>query len=158
MGAAMMSISPVTVIASNPRRFAAVRARLPVLDVPRRFGEFLDQVYALGKQGGVKLDGQNIFLYRPTESPDIVDAEFGVGIIEPFNSSGNVVSCAIPASQVAAVTLIGDYAGIRGAHKAAIDWSNANGRKRTGIRWEIYGHWTSDPAQLRTDIYHELTG
>jgi hypothetical protein len=53
-------------------------------------------------------------------------------------------------------TLMGDYNGMRNTHKAVIDWCKANGRKRTGTRWEIYGHWTSDPAQLRADIFHEL--
>ena len=154
----MTSISPVTVTATTSRHFAAVRARLPVADVSRRFREFLDQVYALARQGGMKLDGQNIFLYRATESPDIVDAEFGVGVTEPFTPSGNVVRAVIPAREVATATLMGDYSGIRGAHQAVIDWCKANGRQRTGTRWEIYGHWTADPSQLRTDVFHELTG
>jgi effector-binding domain-containing protein len=152
------SISAVRATKAALRPFAAVRARLPVADVPRRFGVLLDQVYALGREGGVKLDGQNIFLYHPTESADIVDVHFGVGVTEPFVPSGNVVASEIPATSVATATLIGDYSGISGAHHAVVDWCKANGRHRTGTRWEIYGHWTSDPAQLRTDVFHELTG
>jgi hypothetical protein len=37
-----------------------------------------------------------------------------------------------------------------------IDWCKANGRRRTGRRWEIYGHWVPDVSQVRTGIFHEL--
>jgi len=37
----------------------------------------------------------------------------------------------------------------------------ANGLWKTvaifaGPNWEIYGHWTDDPAQLRTDVFYLL--
>ena len=149
-----MPISPVTSIAVAPRPFAAVRARMPVVDVPRRFREFLDQVYA--RRAELPLDGQNIFLYRPTESPDVVDVEFGVGITKPFAQSGSVAPAELPRCEAATATLMGDYGGIRQAHQAVIDWCKANGRRRTGTRWEVYGHWTDDPSKLRTDVFHEL--
>jgi hypothetical protein len=52
----------------------------------------------------------------------------------------------------------GDYARIGEANAAIIAWCRANDRLRAGPSWEVYGHWTDDPAQLRTDIYYLLQG
>jgi hypothetical protein len=151
-----MPISPVSVTVVVPRPFAAVTTRMPVADVPRRFGEFLDLVYASGRAGEVALDGQNIFVYRPTDNPDIVDVEFGVGVTAPFTGSGKVGPATVPACVAATATLYGDYSQIRSTHQAIIDWCRTNGRRRTGTRWEVYGHWSDDPARVRTDVFHQL--
>jgi len=151
-----MSLSNVHLVTSAPRRIAAVRARLPVADVPRRFREFLDQVYAAKSPNGLELDGQNIFVYRNTSDPDVVDAEFGVGAMKAFAPLGNVVMTELPTGKAATVTLLGDYSGIRSGHQAVIDWCKANGHDRSGARWEIYGHWTDDVSRLQTDIFHQV--
>jgi effector-binding domain-containing protein len=148
----MHSVSIVTV---RPRMFAAVRARLPVAEVPRRFAEFLDQVYAAARDGKVQLDGQNIFVYRPT-SGDQVEAEFGVGVTEPFVAIGSVYPSQLPTGTAATTTIWGPYSGIRAGHSTVIEWCRDGGKRRTGTRWEVYGHWTEDPAKLRTDIFHQL--
>jgi hypothetical protein len=49
----------VTVQLALPRPIAAVRVRLPIGDVPRRFADFLNQVYAASRTGAIELDGQN---------------------------------------------------------------------------------------------------
>jgi hypothetical protein len=54
----------VTLQVAQPRSIAAVRVRLPIRDVPRRFVEFLNQVYAASRAGAIELDGQNIFVCR----------------------------------------------------------------------------------------------
>ena len=153
-----MPLSEVRLVSPAPRRLAAVRARLPVADVPRRFREFLDQVYAAKKSHGLELDGQNIFINRETSDPAIVDAEFGVGVTKAFAPVGNVIVTELPAGKTASVTLHGDYGGIRSGHQAVIEWCKANGHTRTGTRWEIYGHWTGDVSRLQTDIYHQISG
>ena len=126
---------------------------MAVADVPRRFGEFLDQVYAVRDR--LPLDGQNIFVYRPV-SGDEVDVEFGVGVLGDFAPVGNVYLSHLPAGRAATTTVWGPYTGIRAGHNAVIDWCRANAQKRTGTRWEVYGHWSDDPAQLRTDVFHQL--
>src|SRR4051812_167037 len=152
-----MPLSAVSLITSTPRRFACVRTRIPVADVPQRFREFLDEVYAAGKAGTAKLDGQNIFVYRPTESESIVDVDFGVGVKEPFTAGGNIVMSHLPTGRAATTTLTGDYGGIRGGHHAIIDWCKAHHHERSGVRWEIYGHWTEDASKLETQIFHQVT-
>lgn len=146
----------VSVQIATPRAFAAVRATVPIARVPVVFADYLNQVYDAARSGLVRLDGQNIFVYRNSTDPNDADTEFGVGVSDPFPPAGAVKYAMVPAGEVATTTHWGDYAGLRAAHTAVIDWCRANGRARTGTRWEIYGHWTDDPSQLRTDVYHLL--
>ena len=141
-----------------PRGIAAVRARLPLARVSASFANYLNQVYAAGRDGDVLLDGQNIFVYRDAGAGcgDDVDVEFAVGARAAFTSSGPVMYSATPAGEVATTTHWGDYAKLGDAHAAVIAWCTANNRERTGTRWEVYGHWVDDPSQLRTDVYYLL--
>ncbi|MBL0940892.1 MAG: hypothetical protein IBJ03_18515 [Gemmatimonadaceae bacterium] len=148
---------PVLLQQTTPRLFAAVHARVVVDTIPRVFTQYLDQVYAEARAGTVQLDGQNIFLYTGVpERPNEADAAFGVGVTAPFSAIGDVVPTWLPVGEVVMTTLLGSYAGIRSAHQAVIGWCNAHGRQRTGIRWEVYGHWTEDESQLQTDVFHLL--
>jgi effector-binding domain-containing protein len=145
----------VTVQLAQPRAIAAVRVRLPIRDVPRRFGEFLDQVYAASRAGAIELDGQNIFVYSG-DSQGEADVEFGVGTRRSFDRVGAVVYSATPSGTVATTTHWGDYAGLGAAHDAVVAWCRSQGRSRAGPRWEVYGHWSDNPATRRTDIFYLL--
>jgi hypothetical protein len=147
----------VSIRIAAPRTIAAVHGRLTVMEIPAKCISYLDQVYAAAKTGAIALDGQNIFVYHPVPGrPDDVDAAFGVGVAGPFEPIGNVRPTAMPIGEAAMTTNWGSYAGLRAAHNAVITWCRENGRKRTGIRWEVYGHWTDDESRLQTDVYHLL--
>src|SRR5712671_5678094 len=77
----------VTVQLAQPRSIAAVRVRLPIRNVPRRFAEFLDQVYAASRAGAIELDGQNVFVYSGHAHGE-ADVEFGVGTRQSFDHVG----------------------------------------------------------------------
>ena len=139
-----------------PRAIAAVRARLPLSRVSAVFADYLNQVYAASRSGAIQVDGQNIFVYRPADTAAEVDVEFGVGAKAPFAALGAVEYRQLPVGAVATATHWGDYARLGDAHGAIIAWCQANGRKRTGTRWEVYGHWSDDPAKVRTDVYYLL--
>jgi effector-binding domain-containing protein len=144
-------------MASEPRTIAAVRARVPMGRVPEVFGRYLDEVYQAAKAGLVQLDGQNVFLYDwRAERPNELDVAFGVGITAPFNRAGAVEAVTIPVGEVATTTHWGSYAGLRSAHAAITDWCTANGRRKSGRSWEVYGHWTADESRLRTDVFYLL--
>jgi effector-binding domain-containing protein len=148
---------PVRVEVAAPRAIAAMRARLRMVDVPRRFAEYLDQVYAAARAGVVQLDGQNVFVYHPVSGVEgIADVDFGVGTTASFNPAGPVRFSALPTGEVAATTHWGDYAGLGAAHDAILAWCKAHGRALAGPRWEVYGHWSDDPSRRRTDVYHLL--
>jgi effector-binding domain-containing protein len=147
------SVSVQTVAA---RPIAAVRAQVPVGKVSAAFKQYLDQVYA-ARSAGIQLDGQNIFVYRSVSEPKgVVDAEFGVGAKAPFNPVGSVIYSEAPSGEVATVTHWGDYAKLGDAHAAVVSWCRDNGRKLSGTSWEIYGHWTGNAADQRTDIFYLL--
>jgi effector-binding domain-containing protein len=148
---------PVRIVIAKPRAIAAVQARLPIADVARRFAEYLDQVYAAARQGAVRVDGQNIFVYRGGVGPDgATDIEFGVGVAAPFPPVGRVRYSPLPTGEAAVMTLRGDYARLGETHGAIIRWCRVNGREIAGTCWEVYGHWDDDPARRTTDVYYLL--
>ena len=139
------------------RTIAAVHARLQIRDVPSTFARYLNQVYGAARTGAVRLDGQNVFVYRDAaDGTNEADVAFGVGVVEPFEPIGNVQPTLLPAGVVATTTHWGAYTQLAGAHEAIIEWCHAHGHRRAGPRWEVYGHWTDDEARLRTDVFYLL--
>ena len=152
-----MPNGPVSVQIATPRGIAAVRGRVRAGRVGAVFKEFLDQVYSVARSGAIELDGQNIFVYRNVaNSPEAIDVEFGVGTKTPFSAVGPVTYSQLPVGEVATITHWGNYAELDGAHNAVWAWCKEHGRAPSGVRWEVYGHWTDDVAQLRTDVFYLL--
>ena len=52
--------------------------------------------------------------------------------------------------------LHGHYVRLGAAHEAVVEWCRTHDHRVSGTRWEVYGHWTDDPAKLRTDVYYLL--
>jgi effector-binding domain-containing protein len=147
----------VSVRVAEPRTIAAVHARVPINVVSSSFRQHLDQVYAAARGGAVKLDGQNVFVYRDApDHPTEADVAFGVGVTAPFVAVGAVRPTALPVGEVATTTHWGGYAKLGAAHGAVKAWCRAHGRRLAGTRWEVYGHWTEDETQLRTDVFYLL--
>ena len=145
----------VSVQRVEPRALAAVRERLTVRDVPSRFREFLDQVYAAARSGAIAVDGQNVFVYRRV-SDTTADIDFGVGARAPFESIGRVEYVSTPGGDAVTTTHWGDYSRMGAAYRAIFDWCAVEKRALAGVAWEVYGHWDDDPAKRRTDIYELL--
>ena len=147
----------VSIAHTAPRLIAATLARLPTARVAAGFAAYLDRVYKAARAGLIQLDGQNIFLYQNVPGSDTeVDVAFGVGAVKPFNPDGDVTAVALPIGTVATTAHWGDYAGLANAHAAIIRWCREHGHRLAGTRWEIYGHWTEDVAQRRTDVCYLL--
>ena len=137
------------------RPIAAVRARVAADRVSAEFARHLDQVYAASRSNGLRLDGQNIFVYR--EAGDgFLEVDFGVGALANVPTVGAVRQTETPAGRVAMTTHWGDYGVLGRAHDAVIRWCEENGHERAGPRWEVYGHWTDDPTKVRTDVFYLL--
>jgi effector-binding domain-containing protein len=100
--------------------------------------------------------GRNVAVYLD----DAIDLEVGVEIDGPFTEQGDVVRSVTPGGDVATVTHFGPYAALGDAHDAIHQWCKANGRRLTGPRWEIYGHWqdewNNDPSRIRTDVFYQV--
>jgi hypothetical protein len=138
----------------SPRNIAAIRARIPASQVAARFKTSLDQVYSAGRGPAIRLDGQNIFVYREVDGmPGHVDVEFGVGVAEPFATEGEVTCCTTPSGSAVTTTHWGDFRALGDAHRAVIEWARKHNVRLAGPRWEVYGHWR-EGATPRTDIYY----
>jgi len=138
-----------------PRAVAGVRARVPRGRVAQEFARYLDQVYAAARAGAVKLDGQNIFIYRAATA-EALSVEFCVGVTAPLSAVGAVEPLETPAGAAVMTTHHGEYARLGEANAAILAWCRAHDRLCAGPSWEVYGHWHDDPAQLRTDVYYLL--
>lgn len=107
--------------------------------------ELFDRFYTTRK-GGPDL---NIALYGTFDENDTFDLDCGVVTTTEPNG-------ATPAGTIATTTHIGPYSGLNEAHRALHAWVREQGHRIAGPSWEIYGHWTDDPSQLRTDIFYLL--
>ena len=146
---------PISLQVVAPRAMAAVHACLAVDRVPALFSSYLNQVYSLARANAIALDGQNIFVYRDCAREGEAEIDFGVGVTRPFTPIGPLEYLPLPVGEAVMTTHWRDYA-LGGAHDALVAWCKANNRRRTGTRWEVYGHWSDDPAKVRTDVYHQL--
>ena len=145
----------VVEVAVTPRLVAGVRAQVARGQVGAEFRRYLDQVYAAARDGSLKLDGQNVFIYRAA-TDGALTVDFCVGVTAPFTAVGNVVPLETPHGVAARTTHHGDYGAIRHANSAIHAWCGAHERVRAGPSWEVYGHWDPDPTRLRTDVYDLL--
>lgn len=143
----------------NAQLLAAVRRRVPIREVGRAWGPALDLVWDfLRRHDGLRTDGHNCFLYHhPATGESVIDADFGVQVVRPFEDEGEVTCTETPAGEVAMTTHVGSYAGLAGAHNAIHSWRVANSRRFGACSWEIYGDWTADEAKLETQVVYLLS-
>src|SRR5262249_6801133 len=109
-----------------------------------------------------KQAGHNIVLYLDEGDEALirtaagVPIEVGVQVNEEFTSDGPVVCSFTPAGLAAAVVHHGPYHNLSPAHATLGRWCADSGRPVAGPNWEIYGDWTDDVSQLRTDVLYLL--
>jgi effector-binding domain-containing protein len=72
---------------------------------------------------------------------------------ESLPVTGAVMMSALPAGLTAWTTHRGPYEEVDAAHQAVLRWCAAQHREITGERWEVYGDWHEDPAQLQTMVF-----
>jgi effector-binding domain-containing protein len=137
---------------------AAVRRRVPIGEIAGAWKPALDQVWAfLGRNPTLRAEGHNVFLYHhPALREEPMDIDFGVQVIRPFPSEGDVISTETPAGEVATTVHVGPYDELAAAHNAIHAWRAASNRELGGCSWEIYGDWSDDPAKLETRIMYLL--
>jgi len=137
---------------------AAVRRRVLPRDIGRTWKPALDLVWEfLRRHEGLRTDGHNCFLYHHPEHRDaVMDIDFGVQVIRPFEGEGGVICTETPAGEVAIATHVGSYDKLAGAYDAIHSWRAATGRAFASYSWEIYGDWTDDTTRLETQVVYLL--
>lgn len=143
-------------VTDQPRRpIAAVAATTTWPEFPGLWRGMLDEVYACLRQAGAR-GGCNVMLYRSLPGDDRFAVQVGVEVIAPFQLSGRVEASALPSGFAAGTTHRGPYGELGAAHQAVLRWCAEQGRELTGERWEVYGDWHEDPAELQTEVFYRL--
>ena len=147
-----MAFYPVSVTTAAEQPTAIVAAATTWSQFPTLWPTLLDEVYAFVRSGGATQNGHNVMLYRD----DVPNVEVGVQVAGPFEPAGRVVPSVLPAGQVATALHRGPYDGLEEAHVAIKAWCLSHRHPLTGVRWEIYGDWREDPAELETTVCYLL--
>ncbi len=111
----------------------------------------LDGVWAFLGQNDLRTDGHNIMVYR-NDVPNL-EFEVGVQVARTFEPHGAIVPSSLPQGRAVRTIHRGDYAGLGKAHDAVARWCRTKGHTPSGTRWEVYGDWDEDPANVETAVY-----
>jgi effector-binding domain-containing protein len=131
---------------------AVVAARTTWDEFPILWKTLLDDVWAFLRDSGLRAGGHNVMLYKD----DVPNVEVGVQVTGTFTPCRRVVPSVLPGGTVATTVHRGPYGGLDGAHTAVRSWCAARGLRIAGPRWEVYGDWREDPAELETEVYYLL--
>jgi effector-binding domain-containing protein len=151
-------MSEVSVQTVQPRMLAAVRRQVRIGEVAGAWRPALDQVWKfLRKNPGLRQHGHNIFLYHhPSNRQSPMDVDFGVEVIQKFESCGEVFMAETPAGDVVTAIHVGPYARMKETHDAIHAFASANQLKFSGKSWEIYGDPGPDENKNETRIEYLL--
>jgi effector-binding domain-containing protein len=143
----------VQVVVTGQRLTAVIARSTTWAEYPKLWRQLLDQVYGFLKTSDARQTGHNVMLYKD----DLPNVEVGVEVDRTFAPAGQVVSSALPTGRAAMAVHRGSYHRLGETHRAVIDWCAANGHEPAGPRWEVYGDWREDEAELETEVYYLLT-
>ena len=139
----------------HPRKLAAVRCAVSPGEVGSAWGPAIAKVWPfIRSQPGLWTDGNNIFLYHPTQPGAPILCDFGVEVTRPFETAGEVYATQTPGGDAAVAVHRGPYNRMNEAHDAIRNWMAANRRESAGHSWEIYGDPTPDPADTETTVVY----
>jgi effector-binding domain-containing protein len=139
----------------EPQPIACVRRRAKLgeltLVVPQACGDS----WSLVKKYGIKA-GRNVAVYLDTDISGDINMEIGQEVFAAFPSKADLFCSSMPGGEVATTAHIGPYDRLGDAHRAIVQWVADHKRELAGPNWELYGHWTDDPAKLWTDVFYLL--
>jgi effector-binding domain-containing protein len=131
---------------------AAVAAAVTWAEFPALWRPMLDEVWSFLRGGapeGLYRQGHNVMLYKD----DVPNVEVGVQVTGSFDSVGRVTASSLPGGLVATATHIGPVSALGDTHQAVRQWSEANGYRLAGPRWEIYGDPDPSTGDFRVDVF-----
>lgn len=145
----------VTVKTVEPMPTAVVAASTTWAQFPATWGPMLDQVWGYLRGDapeGLYAHGHNVMLYKD----DVPNVEVGVQVSGRFDPAGRVVASALPGGLVATATHTGPIAEIGETHSAVRTWSEANGYRLTGCRWEVYCDPDPSTGDFEVQVFWSL--
>jgi effector-binding domain-containing protein len=138
----------VQLVQVPPQLTAVVRTQAKIPELPKVIRPLCGEVWQFAKAAGLPRPGRHTALYLDC----VMNIEVGVEVSQPFTGNGRVVCSALPAGTAVTTAHWGPYNKLGEAHHAVQEWAAKNGHALSGVSWEIYGHWSDDPTQLRTDV------
>jgi len=135
-----------------PRWVAVVRRRADPGSLSKVVPATCGIVWNFIRATSLPHEGLNLAIYKNAA----IDLECGVIVKDRFESSGEVVCTTTPSGPVVRTEHYGGYDRLGDAHDAIHQWCRANQHKLTGVRWEIYDHWTEDVEKLHTTVYYQV--
>jgi effector-binding domain-containing protein len=139
---------------ADPRALAAVRATTTRQGLAADIVRLLDMVWPVLREQGVRT-GHNVVVYYGGQD-GVLTIDAGVEAFTEFSERGEVRPVATPAGEVATTSHYGEYSDLAAAYATLAQWCTSNGRRPTGVSWEVYGDWDDDPVKRRTDVYFLL--
>lgn len=143
---------PVNVVTAEERPIAVIAATTTWQEFPELWPHLLDEVHAGVRWSGEGRQGRNVLLYLD----DVPHVEIGVELDQPAGITGRVVESALPSGTVATMTHHGPYDHLGATHDAIRAYCAERDLPLAGPRWEVYGHWSEEPAELETEVYYLL--
>jgi effector-binding domain-containing protein len=136
----------------DPQTTAVVRRRAGVGELATVVPQACGEVWQFLRAAQVPHPGRLLAVYLGCDG----DIEVGAEVAGAFEGDGRVVRSCTPAGLVATAAHFGPYQRLGETHAAIRQWCAEHGHQFTGVSWELYGHWTEDEAQLRTDVFYLL--
>jgi effector-binding domain-containing protein len=134
---------------------AVIRSRVQPNELSKFVPAACGEVWSFIRASGLPRPGRHVALYLDS---GLVEA--GAEVSERFAGDERVHCSQLPTGRVVTTTHFGPYTGLGEAHSAVRQWCAVQGRRLSGICWEIYGHWddswNADPSKIRTDVFHLL--
>lgn len=146
----------VSVKTVEPTPTAVVAAAVTWAEFPSMWKPMLDEVWSFlrgGAPNGLYRQGHNVMLYQD----DVPNVEVGVQVTGSFDSVGRVTASSLPGGLVGTATHIGPVSVLGDTHEAVRQWSEANGYRPAGPRWEIYGDPDPSTGDFPVDVLWLLT-
>ena len=143
----------ITRVTVPPVQLLVVRRRAALRELSQVVPAGCGAVWEFIRSNAIMAPGRNVAVYLNGN----IDLEVGVEVPGDVVTGGEIVVSATPSGTMAMVTHWGPYHQLGQAHAAIVEWGGANGESFSGVNWEVYGHWNSDPMQCRTDVYYALS-
>jgi effector-binding domain-containing protein len=132
-----------------PQLTGVVRVQASQSQLPTVAPQLCGEVWNFFSCSGLPRPGRHLALYLDCA----LNIEVGVEVLQPFTSNQRVVCSSTPAGLVATTAHFGPYSRLGDAHHAVQKWCSDHSYTPAGPSWEVYGHWTDDESQLRTDVF-----
>ena len=150
----MGRVASVTIETVAAEPMAAVEVKTEFAGLPDAIRQGLDAVFEVLVPGDYGPRGAATVYYGPMTNTTVMDLRIGVRLETPFlGPVTEVAAFETPAGEVAHAVYFGPYNQMMQGHQAAKAAAQAAGRQLTGASWEVYGDWSENPDELRTDLF-----